>query len=154
MSTAQIFKFPSSASYNDVKEVEKINTNSNNGFMKTPHSIHKSLAKLDVTGRMHRVLYVIQDLTFSFHKDTAWVSPKLIATEMGYESDNGNLRKDITALVKRNVLVKNGIKVGFNLTVSEWVLSKGKEPSKAKCNESTDKKVGRNQPINRSKSTH
>lgn len=116
-------------------------------FTRIEHRLLMQLPKLRLSDRQHGVLLAVLAKTLRWHKAMDWITASQIAELMDYRSDLTHIRNDIKNLVGRHILTRQGKKLGLNLILCEWVLSKAKpqcEPKLA-CLQ-TDRKLLADRP--------
>ena len=122
------------------------------GYTKIANALLEAIAQLELSGRQHRVMSAILRKTIGFQKDFDWLVAEQVAEVMNYTGDLANIRSDIRKLKERRIVIQNGKRIGINMVVSEWIEAK---PKKTKSKQVKNNPLtGRNQPANRSKSTH
>lgn len=93
-------------------------------YTQTANQLSEAAAKLDITGRQHRVIYVVIRKTIGFDLKTDWISASQIAKAMDYDGATTHINSDVRELKKRNILISDGRKIGINPCLSEWIYSK------------------------------
>ncbi|WP_133179013.1 replication protein [Shewanella decolorationis] len=96
------------------------------GYLRLSNTLVDALCRTKLSDRESRVLFAVIRRTYGYGKATDWVSYSQI--EEMTEIDTDNVSRVIRGLLKRNVLIKEGKKIGVNPTVSSWA----DKPTKAK----------------------
>lgn len=143
---AEIINFPNQ---NDKEpnqpESEIVKADLDNGYFRIANELARTLCKTILTSRESRILNAVMVKTFGFNKSMDWVCYEQLADMTGI--DVTNVGKVKMALVKRNILIVDGKKIGINTTVSEWVNNK-------KESETTQNKKSQKRLKNKSEMTH
>ncbi|MCS6259850.1 replication protein [Shewanella baltica] len=96
------------------------------GYLRLSNTLVDALCRTKLSDRESRVVFAVIRRTYGYGKATDWVSYSQI--EEMTEIDTDNVSRVVGGLLKRNVLVKDGKKIGVNPTVSSWA----DKPTKAK----------------------
>lgn len=121
--SAQVISFPTPEKLEpEIKEV-RIVADCDEGYTRLANTLLEALCRVDITPRQMRVFLAIVRKTYGYQKKSDWVSPDQIAKIIGYEGCESNIRKDISTLKKRLLVVKKGPHIGPNPVITEWVLS-------------------------------
>ena len=91
------------------------------GYIRLSNTLNRAKMKLDVTFRQYKVLDAIIDRTYGFQKKTDRIAASQIAEAIGYDAALTNIYADIRDLVKRNILIREGRKIGPNKQIHEWI---------------------------------
>jgi phage replication O-like protein O len=148
---AEIIKFPSKES---TAERVYVKADIDNGYYRVATELGQQLCKTQLSDRESRLINAVMLKTFGWHKVMDWVCYEQLAEMTNI--DVSNIGKTKAALVKRNILIASGKKLGMNPVVSEWLnkskptqnkksqnrLTKESKPTYEKVE--TDSKTGRN----------
>jgi phage replication O-like protein O len=148
---AEIIKFPSKES---TTERVYVKADIDNGYYRVATELGQQLCKTQLSDRESRLINAVMLKTFGWHKVMDWVCYEQLAEMTNI--DVSNIGKTKAALVKRNILIASGKKLGMNPVVSEWLnkskptqnkksqnrLTKESKPTYEKVE--TDSKTGRN----------
>jgi|GEM_PF-778176 phage replication O-like protein O len=88
------------------------------GYLRLSNTLVDALCRTKLSDRESRVLFAVIRRTYGYGKATDWVSYSQI--EEMTDIDTDNVSRVIGGLLKRNVLIKDGKKIGVNPTVSSW----------------------------------
>ena len=110
VSTAKIINFEKAIVKADI----------DNGFDRIAGTLTDTLANppCSLSGREYQVLNAIISKTYRYHKKTDWVASVQLAEITGI--DKTNVSKIKTKLVRKNVLIEDGRKIGINPIISQW----------------------------------
>ncbi len=100
------------------------------GYLRLSNTLVDTLCKASITSRQFRVLMVIIKKTYGFNKKNDWISASQICELMNYEGASTHINADIRELKRRNIIIGDGVKIGPNSTVSEWILHPQKTKNK------------------------
>lgn len=103
------------------------------GYLRLSNTLVDALCRTKLSDRESRVVFAVIRRTYGYGKATDWVSYSQI--EEMTDIDTDNVSRVIGGLLKRNVLIKDGKKIGVNPTVSSWT----DKPAKAKTVNSDSK---------------
>ncbi len=92
-----------------------------NGFTRIANELTEALMKntIGLSGREYQIINAIIAKTYRYHKAMDWISSSQLAELTGI--DVSNVGKVKSSLIKKNVLIKDGQKIGINTTVSSWI---------------------------------
>lgn len=79
-----------------------------------------SISNQHLTYRQYRIIDAIIDKTCGWHKDFDRITNTQIAEMI--KLHHTHVSSEISELVERKILVKQGNKVGINKNISEWIL--------------------------------
>lgn len=108
-----------------VEERPVVKADINEGYYKVANTIGFALCKVSLSDRESRLLSAVMVKTFGWNKSLDW-----ICNEQLSELTNiavSNISKVKSSLLSRNILVKQGNKIGVNTVVSQW--DKKSEPT-------------------------
>lgn len=112
-----------------------------NGFTRVANELTDALMRNEVglSGREFQLVHAIISKTYRYHKAMDWISSSQLSELTGI--DVTNVGKVKSSLFKKNVLIKDGQKIGINTTVSSWIrLEKSqKRLAKNKSNSTREK---------------
>lgn len=117
---AKIINFPDNE---ELTGSECVKADTRNGFTQVANELLDYLAKLDITKRQWRVMVSLIRKTYGFNKKTDWIVGEQIATHMEYPGAVTHIHADIRLLKSRNIIIKEGRKIGPNPVLSDWVLT-------------------------------
>lgn len=100
-----------------IKEVKKVSID--DGFTAIPNALLDAILESDLTKSQIKVILGVIRKTISWHKEQDWICNEQLA-EICRLCDDKEASRVKNELIRINVLIKNGRKVGLNLTVSEW----------------------------------
>ena len=127
-----------------------VKADTDEGFIMLANSINTELGKFGVyrlNGRERALIDCIIDKTFKYKKKVDWISESQFSEFMGMSNGSiGNINKIKNSLIKRNILISEGRKVGLNTTLSQW------QPP-INQSKTTGNKTSRKQPVSQSKTT-
>lgn len=99
------------------REREKVSVD--DGFTAIPNELLFALGKFGFTQRQFNLLIAVIQKTLSWHKEMDWISNSQIC-ELVDLPDEQKASKTKQELMRMNVLIQQGKKIGLNLIVSEW----------------------------------
>ncbi|MGB0895662.1 MAG: replication protein [Parashewanella sp.] len=135
---AEIINFPKKES----KGPNYVKADTDNGYYRVANELGLALCKTQLSDRESRLLNAIMLKTFGWQKTLDWICYEQLAEMTNI--DISNIGKTKTALVKRNILIVSGKKIGVNPVVSEW-LNKSKP---------TQNKISQNRLMEKSEPTY
>ena len=94
------------------------------GYTRLANQLIESMAQADLSGRQFRVLLVIIRKTYGFHKKTDHITASQIAETMNYSGATTHINGDIRTLEGRNIILKDGRKIGPNPATNDWKMEK------------------------------
>lgn len=100
-----------------IKEVKKVSID--DGFTAIPNALLDAILESDLTKSQIKVILGVIRKTISWHKEQDWICNEQLA-EICRLCDDKEASRVKNELIRINVLIKNGRKVGLNLAVSEW----------------------------------
>lgn len=98
-------------------EAKKVSVD--DGYTQIPNELLFAMGKFGFTQRQFNLLIAVIQKTLSWHKDMDWISNSQIC-ELVDLPDEQKASKTKQELIRMNVLVQKGNKIGLNLIVSEW----------------------------------
>lgn len=115
---ATVIQFPAHSAPAKPQEVRVVDLD--NGFLRLASELVDEMAKPsnDFSKLEFRILLVVTRKTYGFNKKLDWISGAQFAEATGMTENKA--RDVVRALVKRRVLVREGRKLGWNTTISEW----------------------------------
>ena len=126
--SAKIINFPErEVEQEQVQEPEYVKADIDNGYYRVANELGLALCKVHLSDRESRIVQAIILKTFGWQKATDWICNSQLSelTDIGI-THISNIKK---ALKDRSIIITEGMKVGVNPVVSEWVLVK-KESNK------------------------
>ena len=90
------------------------------GYDRLAHTLTNTLANppVKLSAREYQIILAVISKTYRFHKKLDWISSAQLSEITGI--DYSNISKIKSALISKNVLLADGVKIGINPTVSEW----------------------------------
>lgn len=139
--TAEIIKFPD-------KQItqgrEYVKADTDNGYYRVANELGLALCKVRLSDRESRLVHAVMIKTFGWQKGMDWICYDQLSELTGI--DITNIGKTKTALVKRNIFLVAGKKLGINPIVSEW-------ENKSEPTQKTKNKISQNRLMNKSEPT-
>ena len=89
-----------------------------NGYFKVANALGDALCRTKLSDQEHRVLFAVMRRTFGFNQAFDWISLDQICEMTGIKKPN--VSKTLKVLLGRNILKKEGKKLGVNPVISEW----------------------------------
>jgi phage replication O-like protein O len=93
----------------------------NDGYLRIANQLMSALCLISLSDRESRILNAVILKTYGFNKSFDWISGKQLEDITGIDVSNSSKVKK--RLLDRNILIKQGRKVGINPVVSDWILS-------------------------------
>ncbi|WP_067097888.1 conserved phage C-terminal domain-containing protein [Marinomonas atlantica] len=121
--SAQVISFPTPERPEPETKEVRIVADCDEGYTRLANTLLEALCRVDITPRQMRVFLAIVRKTYGYQKKSDWVSPEQIAKIIDYEGCESNIRKDISTLKKRLLVVKKGPHIGPNPVITDWLLS-------------------------------
>lgn len=118
------------------------------GYLRLSNTLVDALCRTKLSDRESRVLFAVVRRTYGYGKSLDWLSYSQI--EEMTDIDPDNVSRVIGGLLKRNIFIKEGKKLGINTVISQWfakpaiaktVTKTASLDSKARLSESTEKPV-------------
>lgn len=138
--TAQIIKFPD-------KQItqgrEYVKADTDNGYYRVANELGLALCKVRLSDRESRLVHAVMIKTFGWQKGMDWICYDQLSELTGI--DVTNIGKTKTALVKRNIFLVDGKKIGINPVVSQWG-NKSKPTQKSKSEISLNRLTNKSKP--------
>ncbi|KMK50934.1 hypothetical protein RO21_09055 [[Actinobacillus] muris] len=103
--------------HRNTQEAKKVSID--DGFTAIPNELLFAMGKFGFTQRQFNLLLAVIQKTLSWHKEMDWISNAQLC-ELVDLPDEQKASKTKQELVRMNVLVQKGNKIGLNLSVSEW----------------------------------
>lgn len=100
----------------------EVKVNDSDDFIKTPRQVKKFMMQISnqhLTYRQYRIIDALIEKTCGWHKDFDRITNTQIAEMINLH--HTHVSTEIKSLVERNILVKQGNKVGINKNIAEWV---------------------------------
>jgi phage replication O-like protein O len=113
---------PVAGSNNECERGVVVKADLDDGYLRLSNTLVDKLCMTSITGRQFRVLMAIIKKTYGFNKKTDWISASQICELMNYEGASTHISADIRELKRRNIIVGEGVRIGPNSIVSEWIL--------------------------------
>ncbi|MBG2915747.1 replication protein [Proteus terrae] len=111
------------ADFGNQRRLTEVKVNDGDDFIKTPRQVKKHMMSISnqyLTYRQYRIIDALIEKTCGWHKDFDRITNTQIAQMINLH--HTHVSKEISQLVERKILVKQGNKVGINKNVNEWVL--------------------------------
>jgi len=133
---AQVYQFPAQGPH----DYERVVADAGNGFIKIPDALWQKLYRTKFSGRERQIVDIIIGKTLRFNKESDWIANAQLAELSDIRESHIS---DIKAgLIARNIIKKDGRKIGINLVISEWLdKPKAVKTPKTGNNSSTQKRV-------------
>ncbi|WP_153448752.1 replication protein [Vibrio algicola] len=90
-----------------------------NGFFKIANELADALCCTALSSRESRIVWAVMRKTYGYRQSMDWICLDQLCEMTGITKDN--LSRTIKGLVSRNILIKDGRKLGINKVVSEWL---------------------------------
>ena len=97
-------------------------------YTKVENELLELICKVELSGRQYRVLLAVVRKTIGWNNDVDWITAKQLCDVMGYTGATTHINSDLKTLQKRNILIQQKKKIGINLELSDWLLSKEDKP--------------------------
>ena len=114
--TAKIINFPANK---QEEGHEIVKADLDNGYYRVANELALALCKIKLSDRESRVLHAVMLKTYGFNKAVDWVCneqlSELTEIKLNHISEVKN------SLLKRNILLKDGRKIGVNPFISQWL---------------------------------
>lgn len=94
------------------------------GFIRIANTLVDALSRTKLSDRESRVLFAVIRRTYGYSKAIDWVCLDQLSEATGISTSN--ICHAIKSLTNRNILIKDGRKLGVNTTISEWGNKGGK----------------------------
>lgn len=101
------------------KQSEAKKVSVDDGYTQIPNELLFAMGQFGFTQRQFNVLLGVIQKTLSWHKEVDWISNSQLC-ELVDLPDEQKASKTKQELIRMNVLVQQGNKIGINLAVSEW----------------------------------
>ena len=98
---------------------EYVKADTENGFYRVANELGIALCKIRLSDRESRLVQAVMLKTFGWRKSMDWICYEQLS-EMT-DIDVTNIGKTKATLVKRNIILVDGKKMGINPVVSEWI---------------------------------
>jgi phage replication O-like protein O len=89
------------------------------GYLRLSNTLVDAFCMTKLSDRENRVLFAVIRRTYGFSKAVDWISYSQIEEMTGIDSNN--VSRVVGLLIKRNIVIKEGKKIGVNTVVSEWL---------------------------------
>lgn len=89
------------------------------GFTAIPNELLFAMARFNFTQRQYAVLLAVIQKTLSWRKDMDWICNEQLCELTGIAGEH-KVSAVKNELIRMNVLVQQGRKIGLNLAISEW----------------------------------
>ncbi len=111
---AKVINFP----HDKNQKTETFESITGKGFLRISNIVAAELCSTRLSDRESRLLFTVMFKTFGFNKLFDWICNEHLAelTEIGIN----HISETKSRLFDRKILVKNGIKIGVNIDVSQW----------------------------------
>lgn len=140
--SAEIINFPEQE---QIQRREYVKADTDNGYYRVANELGLALCKVRLSDRESRLVHAVMMKTFGWQKGMDWICYEQLSELTGI--DITNIGKTKTALVKRNIFLVAGKKLGINPIVSEW-------ENKSEPTQKTKNKISQNRLMNKSEPTH
>ncbi len=101
------------------KQGAMVKADLDDGYLRLSNTLVDALCLTKLSDRESRVLFSVMRRTYGFGKHVYWISYSQI--EEMTSIDSNNVSRVVGALIKRNILLKEGKKIGVNSVVSDWL---------------------------------
>lgn len=111
------------ADFGNQRRPTEVKVNDSDDFIKTPRQVKKymmSISNQHLTYRQYRIIDALIEKTCGWHKDFDRITNTQIAEMISLH--HTHVSKEISDLVERKILIKQGNKVGINKNINEWIL--------------------------------
>ena len=129
--SAEIIKFPDKE---NKQGQEFVKADIDNGYYRTANELGEALCKAPLAGREFRLVQAVMIKTFGWQKRTDWICEAQLSELTNIAESN--ISKIKASLFKKNILLKEGKKIGVNPVISEWDFSKNTTSQKQLENKS------------------
>lgn len=127
----------------DMSDVSKrggvVKADLDDGYLRLSNTLVDALCMTKLSDRESRVLMSVIRRTYGFGKALDWLSYSQIEEMTGIDANN--ISRIAGGLLKRNILIKEGKKLGVNTVVSEWSSKSDSPPITKKSNRSNLSKL-------------
>lgn len=89
------------------------------GFTAIPNELLDAILVLDFSNAQRKVVLAVLRKTLSWHKEMDWICNEQLA-ELANLSDPQKASRTKNELIRMNVLISQGRKIGINSAISEW----------------------------------
>jgi phage replication O-like protein O len=117
------------------------------GYLRISNQLMGALCLIKLSDRESRILNAVIMKTYGFNKSFDWISGTQLKDITGIDESNSSKVKK--RLLDRNILIKQGRKVGINPVISDWVFS----ISKAEMSVQTNQEVSSSRLTKKSEQT-
>lgn len=119
MNAVEKFKGKKNSHLRVLPKVEAKKVSVDDGYTQIPNELLFAMGQFGFTQRQFNVLLGVIQKTLTWHKEMDWVSNSQLC-ELVDLPDEQKASKTKQELIRMNVLVQQGNKIGINLAVSEW----------------------------------
>lgn len=95
-----------------------VNPQKENGYIPIAREINQALISITLSDYERRVIYAIFDKTYGWNKKEDWISNSQICELTGIAKSN--VSRTIKKLLEKNMIYKNGRKIGFQKYYDKW----------------------------------
>lgn len=109
--------------FGNQRRLTEVKVNDCDDFIKTPRQVKKymmSISNQYLTYRQYRIIDALIEKTCGWHKDFDRITNTQIAEMINLH--HTHVSKEISELVERKILIKQGNKIGVNKNINEWIL--------------------------------
>ncbi|BBG59533.1 phage replication protein O, N-terminal domain [Providencia rustigianii] len=109
--------------FGNQRRLTEVKVNDCDDFIKTPRQVKKymmSISNQHLTYRQYRIIDALIEKTCGWHKDFDRITNTQIAEMINLH--HTHVSKEISELVERKILIKQGNKIGVNKNINEWIL--------------------------------
>ena len=118
--TAEIINFPANK---QEEGHEIVKADLDNGYYRLANELALALCRTKLSDRESRVLHAVMLKTYGFNKAVDWVCNEQISELT--EIKLNHISEVKQSLLKRNILLKDGRKIGVNPYISQWLSKNG-----------------------------
>ncbi|MEL4280725.1 replication protein [Shewanella mangrovisoli] len=121
------------------KRGDVVKADLDDGYLRLSNTLVDALCCTKLSDRESRVVFAVMRRTYGYGKATDWVCLEQLAEMTGISTSN--ICHAIRSLTQRNILIKDGRKLGVNTVVSEWSAKLSKPENSKKSVVETDSSI-------------
>lgn len=121
------------------KRGDVVKADLDDGYLRLSNTLVDALCCTKLSDRESRVVFAVMRRTYGYGKATDWVCLEQLAEMTGISTSN--ICHAIRSLTQRNILIKDGRKLGVNTVVSEWSAKLSKPENSKKTVVKTDNSI-------------
>ncbi|MEL4248537.1 replication protein [Shewanella xiamenensis] len=121
------------------KRGDVVKADLDDGYLRLSNTLVDALCCTKLSDRESRVVFAVIRRTYGFGKSMDWICLEQLADMTGISSSN--ICHAIRSLTQRNILIKDGRKLGVNTVVSEWGDKLSTAENSKKTTVKTDNKI-------------